>query len=137
MEVTILKSKIHRAVVTQAELDYIGSITIDRYLMEEAGIIEYEQVHIADINNGSRFVTYAIAGEERSGIICLNGAGARLVTPGDKIIIMSYCQIDREEAQKHKPTVVFVDDTNKVCSVNSPAKDMQAQSLVYEASVNC
>jgi aspartate 1-decarboxylase len=115
MILTMLKSKIHRAAVTQAELDYIGSITVDRQLMDVAGLTEYEQVHVADINNGNRLVTYVIAGETGSGIICLNGAGARLVSPGDKIIIMSYCQLEAPEAKAFKPTVVFVDDQNKVC----------------------
>lgn len=117
MTVTVLKSKIHRAIITQAELDYIGSITIDRLLMEEAGLIEYEQVHVADINNGSRLVTYVLAGEPGSGIICLNGAGARLVTPGDKIIIMAYCQMNRREADKFKPSIVFADGNNRSCKI--------------------
>lgn len=115
MELTMLKAKIHRATVTQAELDYVGSITIDRALMEEAGIREYEQVHVADLNNGSRFVTYAIAGERGSGIVCLNGAAARLVSVGDKVIIMCYCQMPAAEAEGFRPTVVFVDDKNREC----------------------
>ena len=89
MDVTMLKSKIHRAVVTQAELDYIGSITVDEELLEAAGILEYEKVQIADINNGSRFETYTIAGDRGSGVICLNGAAAKCVEKGDKIIIMA------------------------------------------------
>ncbi len=110
----MLKGKIHRAVVTQAELDYVGSITIDEALMEAAGIIEYQQVQVVDINNGSRLETYVIAGERDSGIICLNGAAARLVNAGDKVIIMAYCSLTSEEAAKHKPVVVFVDDKNKI-----------------------
>lgn len=114
MEITMLKGKIHRAVVTQAELDYVGSITIDAALMEAAGIIEYQQVQVVDINNGSRLETYVIAGEKNSGIICLNGAAARLVTAGDKVIIMAYCSLTPEEAAQHRPTVVFVDEKNKI-----------------------
>ena len=89
MTLEMLKSKIHRATVTQAELNYVGSITIDESLMEAAGIIEYEKVQIADVDNGARFETYVIAGETGSGIICLNGAAARMVSTGDKVIIMS------------------------------------------------
>ena len=114
MNITLLKSKIHRAVVTQADLDYIGSITIDTRLLRESGIMEYEKVEIADIDNGNRFETYAIAGEEGSGIICLNGAAARLVEVGDKIIIMAYAAMNPEEASEHKPTVIFVDEKNDI-----------------------
>lgn len=114
MILSMLKGKIHRATVTQAELDYVGSITIDEELMESAGILEYEKVHIADINNGNRFETYVIAGEKGSGIICLNGAAARCVQVKDKIIIMAYCNIDEKEVKKHKPNVVLVDENNKV-----------------------
>lgn len=114
MNITLLKAKIHRAVVTQADLDYVGSITIDSGLLRESGILEYEKVEIADIDNGSRFVTYAIAGEEGSGIICLNGAAAKCVNVGDKVIIMAYAQMTPEEAKAHKPTVIFVDDNNQI-----------------------
>lgn len=114
MDITLLKAKIHRAVVTQADLDYVGSITIDSELLRESGILEYEKVEIADIDNGNRFETYAIAGEEGSGIICLNGAAARLVEVGDKIIIMAYAAMNPEEAREHKPTVIFVDEKNNI-----------------------
>jgi aspartate 1-decarboxylase len=114
MEITLLKAKIHRAVVKQADLDYVGSITIDSDLLRESGILEYEKVEIADIDNGNRFETYAIAGEAGSGIICLNGAAARCVSEGDKIIIMAYAQMTPEEARDHKPTVIFVDEDNKI-----------------------
>ena len=114
MEITLLKAKIHRAVVKQADLDYVGSITIDYDLLRESGIMEYEKVEIADIDNGNRFETYAIAGEAGSGIICLNGAAARCVSEGDKIIIMAYAQMTPEEAKDHKPTVIFVDEDNKI-----------------------
>jgi aspartate 1-decarboxylase len=114
MNITLLKAKIHRAVVKQADLDYVGSITIDSELLRESGILEYEKVEIADIDNGNRFETYAIAGEAGSGIICLNGAAARCVKPGDKIIIMAYAQMTPEEAKTHKPTVLFVDQDNHI-----------------------
>ena len=114
MNITLLKAKIHRATVTQADLDYVGSITIDSNLLAESGIMEYEMVAIADIDNGSRFETYAIAGEAGSGIICLNGAAAKCVNVGDKVIIMAYAQMTPEEAKTHKPTVLFVDDENKI-----------------------
>lgn len=114
MEITMLKSKIHRATVTQAELDYVGSITIDGDLLDKAGILEYEKVQVVDINNGNRFETYTIRGESGSGIICLNGAAARCVQKNDKIIIMAYAQMSPQEAQQMRPTVVFVDDKNKI-----------------------
>ena len=117
MTVTMLKGKIHRAVVQQAELDYVGSITVDPELMKAAGIIEYEKEQIVDVENGSRFETYTIAGEPGSGMICLNGAAARMVQVGDHIIIMAYCELDAEEVKEHKPYVVFVDDENKIKSV--------------------
>ena len=114
MDITLLEAKIHRAVVTQADLDYVGSITIDAGLLREAGILEYEKVEIADVDNGSRFQTYAIAGEEGSGIICLNGAAAKCVNVGDKVIIMAYANMTPEEAKTHKPTVLFVDENNQI-----------------------
>jgi len=117
MTITMLKGKIHRATVVQAELDYVGSITVDEDLLDAAGILEYEKVQIVDVNNGSRFETYTIAGERGSGLICLNGAAARCVQVGDKVIIMSYCEMNMEDAKSHKPTVVFVDDSNKVKEV--------------------
>ncbi|MCL1987234.1 MAG: aspartate 1-decarboxylase [Firmicutes bacterium] len=112
MQITVLKSKIHRATVTQAELDYMGSITIDQTLMEAAGLREYEKVQIVNINNGNRFETYVIIGEKNSGVICLNGAAARCVLPKDKIIIMAYGII--AETESFTPKVVFVDDNNKI-----------------------
>ena len=114
MDITLLKAKIHRAVVTQAALDYVGSITIDSDLLRESGILEYEKVEIADIDNGNRFETYAIAGEAGSGVICLNGAAARCVEVGDKIIIMAYAYMTPEEARNHKPAVLFVDENNRI-----------------------
>lgn len=113
----MLKSKIHRAVVTQAELNYVGSITIDCELMDAAGIFEYEKVQIVDINNGNRFETYVIAGEKGSGVVCLNGAAARCVQKDDLVIIMAYASMTPEEAAEHRPTVVFVDESNKIKKV--------------------
>ena len=114
MTLEMLKGKIHRATVVQAELDYVGSITVDVDLLEASGILEYEKVQIVDINNGSRFETYTIAGEEGSGIICLNGAAAKCVSVGDKVIIMAYANMTPEEAATHKPVVLFVDDNNAI-----------------------
>lgn len=114
MQLNMLKSKIHRAIVTEAKLNYVGSITIDENLMEASGIIEYEKVQIVDIDNGNRLETYVIPGKQNSGVICLNGAAARFVHPGDKVIIMAYCQMDTQEAFDHRPTVVFVDESNKI-----------------------
>lgn len=122
MTVTMLKGKIHRAVVKQAELNYVGSITVDPELMEAAGIYEYELVQIVDVENGNRFETYTIAGEPGSGMICLNGAAARKVQVGDHVIIMCYCQMSPEEVKEHKPKVVFVDDENKIAKVSSYEK---------------
>ncbi len=117
MMIEVLKSKIHRAVVTQAELNYVGSITIDERLMEAAEIYEYEKIQVADVDNGARFETYVIAGEAGSGIICLNGAAARMVSAGDKVILMCYAQMSPEELKENPPKVVFVDGQNHITSV--------------------
>lgn len=115
IQLQLLKSKIHRVKVTQACLDYIGSITIDRDLMDAAGIYEGERVYIVDNNNGERFDTYAIPGERGSGVICLNGAAARKVQPGDIIIIMAYAMVPENEAATFRPKVIFpVTETNKL-----------------------
>ena len=115
MLIEMMKSKIHRVSVTQANLNYIGSITIDSDLLQAAGIMEGERVYIVDNNNGERFDTYTIAGEAGSGVICLNGAAARKVQPGDVIIIMAYALMTPEEARDFKPTVIFPDTaTNKL-----------------------
>lgn len=113
----VLKGKIHRATVTQAELDYVGSITIDETLMEASGIREYERVQVVDVNNGQRLETYVIAGERGSGIICLNGAAARLVQLGDKVIIMAYAWLDEKELKTYAPKVVFVDHENRMVQI--------------------
>lgn len=125
MYLQMLKGKIHRATVVQAELDYVGSITIDEELLEAAGILEYEKVQVVDINNGQRFETYTIAGQRGSGMICLNGAAARCVQKGDKIIIMCYALMSGEEIKENPPKVVFVDDNNKVSRVSSFEKHGQ------------
>ena len=122
MTIEMLKGKIHRAVVKQAELDYVGSITVDEDLMDAAGIIEYEKVQVVDVNNGNRFETYVIAGERGSGMICLNGAAARCVSVGDKVIIMAYAQMTPEEAKSYRPAVVFVDENNKPVRVTEYEK---------------
>lgn len=109
----LLKSKIHRATVTEARVDYVGSITIDADLMELADIVAYEKVLVADCDNGERLETYAIAGPPGSGVVCMNGAAARLVEKGDKVIIMTFSDYDDEEARGHRPLAVFVDDDNK------------------------
>ncbi len=113
MTLTLLKAKIHRAVVTQADLNYVGSITIDAALMKKAGIVEYEKVLVADVDNGQRFETYVIVGKEDSGIICINGAAAHCVEVGDKVIIMAFAEMTPEEAEKHRPKVVFVNEKNR------------------------
>ena len=122
MYLNVLKSKIHRATVKQAELNYVGSITIDEALMEASGILEYEKVQIVDVENGNRFETYTIAGEPGSGMICLNGAAARQVAVGDHVILMCYAQMTPEEYKDNKPTVVFVDDDNHISRVSNYEK---------------
>lgn len=114
MFVTIFKSKIHRVKVTQAELNYVGSITIDEALLEAAGILPNEQVHVVNNNNGERLVTYVIKGERGTGIICLNGAAARKAQVGDVIIVISYGMMTQEEAKDFQPKVVFPDENNKL-----------------------
>jgi len=120
----LCKSKIHRATVTEANLHYVGSITLDSSLMEAADIMPYEQVHIVNITNGHRFVTYAIAGKRDSGVICLNGGGARLSTPGDLVIIMTYGEYNEIELKKFSPSVVFVDKNNQISSLTHTEEPM-------------
>jgi aspartate 1-decarboxylase len=108
------KSKIHRARVTDSNLNYIGSITIDENLLEAAGIIEYEEVHVLNINNGQRFVTYALKGERNSGVICINGAAARLVARDDLVIIVSFAGFNEEELKKFEPKHIYVNLSNKI-----------------------
>ena len=129
MTLEMLKSKIHRATVTQSALDYIGSITVDEALMEAAGLTEYEKVEIADVDNGARFSTYVICGEAYSGIICLNGAAARMVSTGDKVIIMSYAQMTPEEIKENPPKVVFVNDDNTISRITRYEKHGKLSDL--------
>jgi len=119
MILTMLKGKIHRATITQAELSYMGSITIDKTLMEASKIIENEKVQIVDVNNGERFETYVIPGKRDSGVICVNGAAARLVQPGDSVIIIAYAQMEEDEAKKYKPAVVFMNDDNTIKEITN------------------
>jgi len=110
----IMKTKIHRATVTQADLDYIGSITIDEALMDAAGLAEYEKVHVLDITNGNRLETYVIRGDRNSGEICINGAAAHLISEGDMIIIVSYCYLEENEMLNFEPQIVHVDQKNHI-----------------------
>lgn len=119
---TVFKSKLHRATVTQACLDYVGSITIDEDLMDAADILLNEKVQVVDINNGERLETYAIPGPRGSGVICLNGAAARLVQPGDKVIIITYAVVDDKEAKDWKPTVAFLNDSNQIAELKNEEK---------------
>jgi len=116
MRRSMLKSKIHRATVTSANIHYIGSITLDPVLMEAADILPYEKVTVLNLHNGARFETYAIEGERKSGVICLNGAAARLAQPGDLVIILTYVDVDAEaeELKEWKPRIVFVDEKNRI-----------------------
>lgn len=117
MLINALKGKIHRATVVQAELNYVGSITVDEDLMDAAGIVEYEKVQVVDVDNGNRLETYVIAGERGSGMICLNGAAARLVQPKDKVIIMCYALMSADELKENPPKVVFVDGENHISRI--------------------
>ena len=114
MRLSAFKSKIHRATVTEADLNYEGSITIDSDLMDAADILPHEQVQILNVNNGARFDTYALRGPRGSGVICLNGPAARLAHVGDTVIILTYADMEREELLRHVPTVVFVDEKNRI-----------------------
>ena len=128
---TMMKSKIHRATVTQADLHYVGSVTVDEDLLEAADLLPGELVHIVDVTNGARLETYTIAGERGSGVIGINGAAARLVQPGDIVILIGYAQMDTEEARAFKPSVVFVDADNKVVATgDDPAEAIPGSGLV-------
>ena len=122
----MMKSKIHRATVTDANLHYVGSITVDRDLMDLADLLEYEQVAVVDIDNGARLETYVIAGERGSGDICLNGAAARLVSPGDRVIVISYAEYDQAELEGYAPTIVHVDRGNQ------PIDELTAELIAAE-----
>ena len=119
MHINMLKCKIHNATVTEANLKYVGSITIDSELLDACGMLEYEKVQVVNGNNGARIETYTFRGEPGSGIICLNGAAARHFEIGDEVIIMAYCQVNGDEAKKHRPTVVLVDKENKITKIGN------------------
>ncbi|MFC7487320.1 aspartate 1-decarboxylase [Knoellia sp. CPCC 206453] len=120
----MLHSKIHRATVTQADLHYVGSLTIDLDLMEAADLLPGQQVDVVDVDNGNRLTTYAIEGERGSGILCINGAAARLISPGDTVIIIAYASMSDEDARSHDPHVVFVDKANKIVEVGDDGGDV-------------
>jgi aspartate 1-decarboxylase len=122
MLLNMFKAKIHRATVTEANLNYVGSVTIDSELLEASGILPGERVQIVNNNNGARLETYTIKGEPGSGVICLNGAAARLVQPGDNVIIIAYAWVDNEEAKRFEPNVVFVDENNKIVEITHEEK---------------
>ena len=123
MYITMLKSKLHRAVVTDADLGYVGSITIDEAHIEAADIVPHEKVQVVNNNNGARFETYVNKGERNSGIICVNGAAARLVQKGDVVIILSYCSVERERAGDVKPTVVLLEENNRIMKQNKTTEE--------------
>jgi aspartate 1-decarboxylase len=119
MRRALFKSKIHRATVTQADLDYEGSITVDRNLLEAADILPFEQVHVWNVTRGTRLTTYALLGEPQSGVVCINGAAAHLVAPGDLVIIATFTELDDAEARRHRPRVVLVDEKNRIVQANA------------------
>lgn len=127
MFVSIFRSKIHRATVTEANLNYVGSITLDSALLEATGILVHEKVQVVNLNNGARFETYVIAGQRGSGVVCLNGAAARLVQPGDMVIIIAYAMMSYEEARTFKPTIVMVDGRNKVIEICHASPETDAE----------
>ncbi|HUH79739.1 MAG TPA: aspartate 1-decarboxylase [Solirubrobacteraceae bacterium] len=130
----MLKSKIHRATVTDCDLHYVGSITIDRELMDAADILEHEQVHIVDIDNGARFVTYTMAGAPGSGVICINGAAARLVERGDRVIVISYAHYERGEIEGYSPRVVHVEaQTNRIMCVDEEVGSLLTDDLTVSS----
>ena len=130
MRFEMLHGKIHRATVTEARLDYVGSITIDEDLMDAAGILEYEKVAVVNVDNGNRLETYTIKGERGSGIICLNGAAAHMASVGHKVIIMAYASMSREELESGKPKVVFVDEQNRILEVKRYEKHGRLEDLI-------
>lgn len=132
---TMMKSKIHRATVTQADLHYVGSVTVDRDLMEAADLLEGEQVAIVDITNGARLETYVIPGERGSGVIGINGAAAHLVHPGDLVILISYAQLDEAELQRYRPRVVFVDADNRILDESADPAHAPAGSGLLSGAV--
>ena len=122
MIVKALKSKIHRATVTEADLDYIGSISIDATLMKESNLLPFEHVHVLNITNGNRLETYVIEAPANSGMICINGAAAHLVSPKDLVIIVSYCELDHSKLPSFNPSIIHVDKENKIVDIHTPSK---------------
>ncbi|WP_344066736.1 aspartate 1-decarboxylase [Terrabacter lapilli] len=131
----MLHSKIHRATVTQADLHYVGSLTIDRDLMDAADLWPGQQVDVVDVDNGNRLTTYAIEGERGSGIVCINGAAARLISPGDTVIVIAYAAMDDAEARTFEPNVVFVDRDNRVVETGHDAGDVPAGFGLHTSAV--
>jgi aspartate 1-decarboxylase len=127
----LFKAKIHRATVTHADLDYEGSVTISGELLDAAGILEHEQVHVWNVTTGSRLVTYAFRGEPGSGVICINGAAAHLARPGDKVIIATFAEVDAADAAGWKPTVVFVDEANRIAGTAAEVGGPLRRSLAF------
>ncbi len=130
---SMLKCKIHRATVTDAQLHYEGSVTVDRTLMDAAGLVEYEQVHIWNVDNGNRFTTYVIGGEADSGVICLNGAAARQVSKGDLVIIASFSMYDEKELANFQPTLVYVDKANRITNVKRKVESESQRQRIAAA----
>ena len=128
----MLKSKIHRVTVTEADLNYVGSITLDPELLEAADILEYEQVHVLDVDNGNRLTTYALAGVRGTGECCINGAAARLVNPGDVVLVLTYADYSEEEARRVRPIVVHVDERNRIKRIDPP---VEANGIIDHWSV--
>jgi aspartate 1-decarboxylase len=124
---TVCKSKIHRATVTDANVQYMGSLTVDAELMKAADLVPYEQVHVVDVNNGARLVTYCIEGAPGSGTICANGAAARLISPGDKVIIISYAQLSPSELERFEPRIVLLDERNRIRQVTTAASQLSEE----------
>lgn len=132
MQRTLMKSKVHRATVTGADVDYVGSLTLDAELMEAADLLPHEKVQVVDVDNGARLETYVIAGERGAGVVCLNGAAARLLSPGDRVIVISYATYSDAEARAHTPTVVVCDEANRP-TVQGPEAAGVADRALAEA----
>jgi aspartate 1-decarboxylase len=131
--ITMLKSKVHRATVTEANVDYIGSMTLDEELMEAAGMLPYERIDVADVTNGERLSTYVIPGERGSGVACLNGATAHKMSVGDLVIVFTYVNLTPREARAHRPTLVFVDEGNRIVKISHGEKHAETMETVGSA----
>jgi len=131
MQLSMFKSKIHRATVTEANVDYEGSVTIDQDLLDAADMLAWEEVHVWDVDNGARLVTYILPGPRGSGVVCVNGGAAHLVKPGDKVILACFATMDAEEARKHQPTVVLVDDDNRIKETRHQERPLTLSALPH------